>query len=130
MRRHKWKLLALVGLVLAGVSAFATWPRPDRITEENYFRIKQGMSRTEVEAILGPPGDYRNGPTTNAGPEYLLYRRSRSEDWRGDTGVIRIEFDDSGRVTWVDFGSDYRVDRVRFLNPLEQAKWQWRRWFP
>ncbi len=124
----------LAGLVaLAGVAAFAPWPRPDRITEVNHYRIKQRMSRAEVESILGPPGDYRNGPTTNAEPEGWIYRRSvgpHSGAWRGDTGVIRIEFDGPGRVTWADFGSDYRVDRGWFRNLLERAKWQWRRWFP
>ena len=58
MRRRK--LIAAVGLVAVG--AFVMWPRMDRITRENFDRISKGMSRAEVEAILGPPGDYSGGP--------------------------------------------------------------------
>jgi hypothetical protein len=135
-RKLRW--VAAAGLVaLAGVAAFVLWPRPDRITEENYYRIKEGMSRAEVEAILGPPGDYRNGPTTNAEPEGRLFLLSGgfcSDAWRGDTGIIRIEFDRSGHVARVDFGSDYRVDRSPLTasldNLLRRFRRQWRHWFP
>jgi hypothetical protein len=62
-RKLRWAAagLALVALLAAG--AFVMWPRPDRITRENYQRIRYGMSRGEVEAILGPPGDYTSAPT-------------------------------------------------------------------
>ncbi len=66
MRRHKWKLLAVAGLALASVAAFALWPRPNRFTREDYDRIHKGMTRAEVEAILGPPGDY-----TTLGTDYI-----------------------------------------------------------
>jgi hypothetical protein len=52
VRRHKRKLLAaLAGLALAAVAAFAPGPqsRPDRITLENFRRIRNGMERAEVE---------------------------------------------------------------------------------
>jgi hypothetical protein len=48
---------------LAGAAALALWPRADRVTRANFDRIRVGMSRAEVEAILGPPGDYRTGRT-------------------------------------------------------------------
>jgi hypothetical protein len=80
VRRRKL-LVALAGLaVVVAAVVVVLWPRPDRITQENYDRIrvgglwgedwathdnrapvKKGMTRTEVEAILGPPGDYRTG---------------------------------------------------------------------
>ena len=64
MRRRK--LIALAGLaVLVAAGAFVLWPRPDRITRANYDRIRMGMSRAEVEAILGPPGDYTTGPVAS-----------------------------------------------------------------
>ena len=58
MLRRKLLVTLAVGLVaLIGVAALVAWPRAERITPENFDRIKEGMSRAEVEAILGPPGD-------------------------------------------------------------------------
>jgi predicted ribosomally synthesized peptide with SipW-like signal peptide len=58
-------LLALAGLVLLAVGTFALWSQSNqsRITRKTYDRLHEGMSRTEVETILGPPGDYRTVPT-------------------------------------------------------------------
>jgi hypothetical protein len=53
MRRRKL-LGAVAGLaVLVAVGVFALWPRTERVTRENFDRIKEGMSRAEVEAIHG-----------------------------------------------------------------------------
>jgi hypothetical protein len=62
--RRRTLLVALAGLpVVVAAGAVVLWPRtPSRITLENCNRIREGMSRAEVEAILGPPGDYRTGP--------------------------------------------------------------------
>jgi hypothetical protein len=64
MRRRKL-LVALVGLaVVVAAGAVVLWPQaapPSRVTRENYDCIQEGMTRAEVEAILGPPGDYRTG---------------------------------------------------------------------
>ena len=54
MRGRKWRLV-VIGLALAAlaaVGAYVLWPSPDRITETNLGRIRQGMTRAEVEAIL------------------------------------------------------------------------------
>jgi outer membrane protein assembly factor BamE (lipoprotein component of BamABCDE complex) len=55
-------LLALAGLALVVAGTFVLWPRANRITRENFDHIEKGMSRAQVESILGPPGDYRTGP--------------------------------------------------------------------
>jgi hypothetical protein len=55
--RRRTLLVALAGLAVVVV----LWPPEDRITEANLGRIKEGMTQAEVEAILGPPGDYRTG---------------------------------------------------------------------
>jgi hypothetical protein len=91
MRKHKWKLLGAVALVLIVVVVFAARSRPDRVTRENYRRIQRGMSRAEVEAILGPPGDYRTGPSQNM-PKYGYYR----------TGPL-VEISDASEFPWGDF---------------------------
>jgi hypothetical protein len=63
--RRRTLLVALVGLaVVAAVGVFVAGPSPEPslVTRENFDRIKGGMSRVDVAAILGPPGDYRTGP--------------------------------------------------------------------
>jgi hypothetical protein len=56
-------LVALAGLaVVIAAGVVVLWPREDRVTRGNFDRIRAGMSRAEVEAILGPPGDYTTGP--------------------------------------------------------------------
>src|SRR5262245_23034627 len=60
--RRQTLLVVLAGLaVVVAAGAVVLWPRADRITLENYDRIRDGMTRAEVEAILGPPGDQRTG---------------------------------------------------------------------
>jgi hypothetical protein len=68
MRRRKL-VAVVVGLaVLFAAGAFVLWPREDRITRENFNRIREGTTRAEVESILGgPPGDYRTIRTEDAG---------------------------------------------------------------
>jgi hypothetical protein len=60
---RRWTLLvALAGLaVVVAAGVVVLWPRADRVTRANYERIQIGMTRADVEAILGPPGDYRTG---------------------------------------------------------------------
>jgi outer membrane protein assembly factor BamE (lipoprotein component of BamABCDE complex) len=57
-RRRLRRFLARAGLAaMLAVGMLVLWPRPprtDRITEEDFRRVKEGMSRAEVRAILGP----------------------------------------------------------------------------
>lgn len=52
-KRKRWYCLFVAMLVVA---AIYVWPRhgPSTITQENADRIKEGMTRAEVEAVLGP----------------------------------------------------------------------------
>ncbi len=54
------------------------------------------MSRAEVEAILGPPGDYRTGPAepdTGLGPVKVRVAAGHTAAvWRGDSALVTIEF--------------------------------------
>jgi hypothetical protein len=112
-----------VGLaVLVGVGAFL-WLRPNpalRITHENCDRIRAGMTRAEVEAILGPPGDYTTGPTSPKptspkwdGQDLLpLYVRlglgddpgpATCESWDCDSASITVSFAQNGSVLGAGF---------------------------
>jgi hypothetical protein len=104
MRKRKWQL-ALAGLMLAllAVGAFVAWSMRDRVSEENFKRVFAGMSRADAESILGPPGDYRSGPTkqqTGLAEEdvlgsFLDQWRLPADDgkllsWAGDAGMIYV----------------------------------------
>jgi hypothetical protein len=132
MRRLKLRRVVLQALLalLAAVAfvAFVTWPRPDRATQESFSRIQRGMSRAEVGAILGPPGDYRSGETHD-----FVTRGSSPGDliWETDHVIIIVRFQESGRVR----SQTIQLVSVRGSNdPLDKLVWlakrQWRKWFP
>jgi hypothetical protein len=131
MRRRK-PLAALVALGLAGVAGFVLWPRPSA-TRENYDRIKAGMSRAEVEAIFGPPGDYRTTITFHEmdrqDPFGLgLPGESERDYWMTDEVRIRISFDSSGRVVGTNIGRAFSMPEDGTLdNLLWRAKSRWRK---
>ena len=108
-------------LVLFGILLTLLLPRPSRVTRENYERIREGMSRAQVEAIVGKPGDYRTRPTT-----IPLGRGSAIDDWKawyGNEGQIVVEFVD-GQV----FGKEYvKTDAVE-TTPLGRLLWRLERW--
>jgi hypothetical protein len=141
MRRRRL-LAALVGLaVVVTAGMFVLWPRlepPSRITRENSDRIQVGMSRAEVEAILGPPGDYRNGPTNpvilgDLGEGTWPWSRPNTTcaEWVGDTGWLCVEFNNGdGTMRAGDFLERKRIAQHPLDNLLWRLKRQWHRWFP
>jgi hypothetical protein len=135
MRRRK--LVAAVGLaVLVAVGAFALWPRTDRITLENYDRIHQEMTRAEVEAILGPPGDYRTRATACRGvPDRVrdfdeTDATTDDKQWDGDGGSIHVDYGRAGTVVYVTYREMEEADQGPLDVLLWRAKRLWRRWFP
>jgi len=70
----------------------------NRITPENFRRIRKGMMLAEVEAILGPPGEYTTLPDDYSGAEFLMHGSEfvRSDlnmaVWRGSTLRIDLGF--------------------------------------
>jgi hypothetical protein len=96
-------LLCVLVLFVACLLTFSL--RPGRkITEANLFKIRGGMTKSQVEIILGcPAGTYSSLPkrTTPAGPP----KRSVSpasprtyRNWFGDAVTISIGFDRYDRV--------------------------------
>ncbi len=140
MRKRKLLLGALAGLlVLAGSGAFlALRPAPpSRVTRENYDCIKAGMTEAEVEAILGPEGDYRSGPTDRGPrteeillPEPLQTRSrptpytSRWGHWQGDNGQIDVGYN-AEKAVMKRFFPCQRVEQFPLGNLRWQAERQW-----
>jgi hypothetical protein len=114
-RRPQFELVA-VALVLVAVIGFTLWPRPWP-TAENFARLRLRMTQAEVEAIVGPPGDFSSQPNTylRRDPWWQdLHRGSENTrvcEWLTDVGQAAVFFDAEGRV----------VDIVyRDRNPDEQ----------
>jgi hypothetical protein len=131
-------VVAGLAVALLAAAAFAVWPWPDRITEENFNRIKEGMSRADMEAILGPAGDYTTGPVLG-GPRESWHRRNFDEDpdsvkqritWIGDRGWIVALADAEGRPRRLVFSPAEKGKQGSLDNLLWRAKRQWRKWFP
>jgi hypothetical protein len=132
MRRRKL-LLVLAGLavVFCAAGAFLLWVQPSSVTRENCDRIKAGMSRAEVEAILGPPGDYTTGPRVQIIMEsggLEMHRPDRT--WNGDEGVFSVWFDGERKVEFTRFHEWTRIDQSPLESLLWRVKRQWRKWFP
>jgi hypothetical protein len=152
MRRRKLLTVLVVVLALAGAAAFVLWPWRSRILLENFDRVKAGMSRAEVEAILGPPGDHRTGPTNlmNLGSITMFdtIHVNRAEKVRlggsglallpsppgsakpvgeGDQASLWVTFDGSGKVVAAEFSPALPQQQSPLANLLWRAKRQWRR---
>jgi hypothetical protein len=141
-RKLRWVLAGLAVLLLVA-GAFVLWPQPERITLENFYRIREGMSRDEVVAILGPPGDHSTRPVYTPGPDSgrpdpVIRRKFYSdpdpeksrESWIGDSGCIVVLSGGHRGPRLVVFAPVSGPQQSRLENLLWRAKRQWRRWFP
>jgi hypothetical protein len=145
MRRRKL-LGVLVGLAVLAGGAFVLWPRTDRLTRENFDRIKEGMSFAQVEAILGPPGDYTTAPELKKKLNLAEYKNCYADRdclggvetldsmdplacWESDSVQVFISFP-QGIVSTKDFFVTSREQQTPAENLLWRAKREWRKWFP
>jgi hypothetical protein len=133
-------LLFMVAATAAGLAvAWLLWPRT-AITTENAAKVCEGMTLAEVEAILGGPArDESTGPLTAAAAEVedadaevrveliqvsydwtLRLTVHAAKCWTSDHLVVRVEFDEQGRVA----GKDSLEVRRVYESPLDKL----RRW--
>jgi hypothetical protein len=133
MRRRK--LLAVGLAVLVAVGVVALWPRQDRATLDNYHRIELGSSQAEVEALLGPPGDYTTSPVlvSRESPCDYVYTYAVADfslEWSEDNGKIEVEFNASGKGIFKRFRPCTPDCGWTLSTAVWRAKRQWRKWFP
>jgi hypothetical protein len=140
--RKRKLLLVLAGLamLLCASGAFVLWPRRDRFTEEYFDRIAEYTVRSQVEAILGPPGDYTTGPMDKDpimwGDSERTFRSSGElggetfYKWFGDTRTIRVAFYPTGEVAYKECHGAKRIQQSPIESLIWRAERQWRRWFP
>jgi hypothetical protein len=125
-------------LLLVGVWLALVMPTRCPVTEAASERIKPGMTRAEVEAILGgPPGEYR----TRIYPEpdeYLPssgwvsdgFRGWKAGEWQGDEGKVSIYFDSSDSVFTTRFNPVVPRNAGTFAFVVARLRYLLRGWLP
>lgn len=100
MRGRKLLWMSAVVLALVAVGAI-TRPPADRVTKENYDRIRGDTGLAEVESLLGPPGDYRTGPGETEPPMRGSFLMSTlwtwipdADDGRTSAGIMPVSVRD------------------------------------
>ncbi len=106
--RKRWRgvlLLVVACAALAGVAGHFLRPNPQpvKLSAEAYERVKVGMARAEVEAVVGvPPGDYRRRP--GRGKVYSPLAGEPPASLGKASGLGRAEWwhDEHSPFVWVD----------------------------
>jgi hypothetical protein len=128
--RRKNLLLGAGLLVLALCAGLASWLRPADPVRKDFERIQAGMTLTQVEAILGPQGNYgvRAGPgndriqTIVAWGDYPDSKGNAFCYWRYDSFQIAVVLGFDGRVLHAEYDRltrdddgplDYFIQRLR-----------------
>jgi hypothetical protein len=132
-RRLRWRLAGLAAACIALTAALVGLrPQPPSlITRENLDRIHVGMTRAEVETVLGLPREFRNTPA-NYGSMFTLGQIEGPaacrytvvcESREGDKSVIVVHYNYRAEV--IQAG---RVDALDpTLGPSETLLWQVKR---
>jgi hypothetical protein len=116
--KRKRLLLAVGGIAaLVGVTlgVLALLPARPGVTRENFDRIEIGMTRAEVEAILGPPTDFFTGwPFPE--PNEPIWENDRADEGQ-------IQFDEDSRVKAKDW-HEMPDDRGVFERLMDLLPWR------
>ncbi len=101
-RRFTFILLASCSLLVVVGMIWMMFPSAG-VHRGAFNRIREGMFKSEVHAILGgPPGDYRTNPEEPR-TQYVSFLRpigGIKKDWIGDSIDIHVGFDKYDRVLW------------------------------
>ena len=111
-RAWRWWVLLVVLVMMASGVWFVLTQEPDHpLGRRNYRRIKVGMSRDDVEQILGgPPGVIGEAPRQTAYGQ-LIEQEGPVNDLGGSEGKPEIWYSDRGQIV-VLFDSWDKTARV------------------
>ncbi len=132
-KRWRWVVGGLAAL-LAGVLLLFCAPQRHDLTRQDFKRLRLGMTLAQVEAVLGPPGDYRTGvcvSDTWPREENWLAMQSLHGDlktWESDAAIIVVGFDRGEAICGSFRGSRLASDN-HLVNDLWRAERAWRHWF-
>jgi hypothetical protein len=133
----------LVGLaVMIAPWAVVVWPRTidAGLTQANFDRVEVGMTRPEVEALLGKPWCQVGGGVSSgllggvapAHPDWGVFSWDDPESPPPEHGgsTVSVSFDVFGRVSRKYSETFVVRERFSIHSLLWRAKRQWRSWFP
>jgi hypothetical protein len=127
MNHRSLPLVLAVSLLVGAGAIIAFRPLPPPIDRASFDRIKVGMPKREVEAILGgPPGNYTTKTVISSPRRGVLSEPGNKQSWLGNEGMVLVRFDDRGAVTWKRF-VDVAVFEETFL---ERLTWMLERLLP
>jgi hypothetical protein len=116
-RRLRWGLV-LAGLAVAAICIYVLWTR-GQPTLEKFRSIRNGMTRAEVEATLGPPRDYRSAPTSLYHME--VFWPDDGAYWQTDDGAFLVVYLEGTDQVW--HHSFLPARRIVELSPFESIVW-------
>ena len=139
--------LPLLALALFGAFLVVGPSAAPRISVKNYERIQGGMTPADVNAILGPPGDYSTRPRdmdierfvtdfrifdAKAFEEGMKAKHGGpdSRQWRNDRLTIVVFFGPTDRVVAMLHDPTGTADLGPFGNFRRGIEKVWHRWFP
>jgi hypothetical protein len=98
-RRRGFLFLSLAAVVFGLAVAWLPWPHT-AITRENAARLRKGMTRAEVEVILGGPERDETGGAVHWDPEDnpYGYEGLGRTSWASDEVIVWVSFDAAGRA--------------------------------
>jgi hypothetical protein len=125
----RW-LLVQLAVSLAVLAIFAARPilfppTNPRLTAENLQRLPRRAKRADIEAILGPPGDYRTRPTIFFPEATRIVSEPGKAYWEGDECECVVDEGSDGWIWYV---------RLRHTKPepvgfFELLRWRWNHWW-
>jgi hypothetical protein len=151
MRSRNLVILCLLGVALLLGGRLVRLPRrpSPQVTEESFRKLQKGMTRAEVEAVLGgPPGDYGRvrrayhvcawEPPTCA--VFHNIRHDREEPtaeeidavtareavavWWGTHLAIAVQFNEGGKAASLGYG--WASPEPSFWDAI--GEWEWAGW--